>query len=158
MYSISKVAKMIGVSRQSIYNKIDKEGLQQYLVDGEKGKALTEQGVEILKKLFSEYLENKPSSDNSQTIDGKTTVNCQDDLHLIDSITAEYINSLKDEIEHLKGVIVAQTQQTADITRLLENSQVLLKHEQERNKLLLESAESKTKSRFLDIFRKKRPI
>jgi predicted DNA-binding protein YlxM (UPF0122 family) len=148
MYSISEISKMIGVSRQSIYKKIDKEGLQEYLIDGEKGKVVTDEGLDVLKGLFSEYLDSKPDTDNLQEKNSSTT----------DNLQADYIDSLKSDIEYLKGVISDereslrdiisdQSQQITSLTRLLENSQVLLKQQQEKI-LFLESPPVKEKASF----------
>lgn len=185
MYSISEAAKKIGVSRQSIYKKLDKSELQPYLQDSEKGKLISEEGLPILKDLFTEWLEvketkvtdarqttdskvtdnlhevdnvktddadvvNRQPTDNSQTSDSQATVNS----HTVNTIAEEYINSLKAETEHLKGVIASQAQQITDLTRLLENSQVLLKHEQQRHIPLLADEQTKEKRSLWNIFRK----
>jgi len=147
MYSISEVSKIIGVSRQSIYKKVNKEGLQEYLVNGEKGKVITEKGLSVLKKLFSEYLDSKPEDDNLQQ------KNCSPTDNLQGEFTTDYIASLKAEIHHLKGIISDQSQQTTSLTRLLENSQVLLKQQQDKI-FLLEDSQGKEKTSFWDRFKR----
>ena len=54
VYTMSEAAKLIGVSRQSIYKKIDRPALQEYLSDSDKGKVISEKGLNVLRKLFEE--------------------------------------------------------------------------------------------------------
>lgn len=161
MYTMSEAAKKIGVSRQSVYSKIDKENLGQYVKDSEKGKVITDKGFSILKGLFSEYIDSKPKIVNSQK-DSKSMDNLENEVDsnsnepvldkenknadtLQDTLTVDYINSLKSEIESLKSIISDQSQQTVSLTRLLENSQVLQKQQQDKI-FLLESPQDSKKS------------
>lgn len=137
MYSVTEVSKLIGVSRQSIYKKIYKEGLQEYLIDSDKGKEVTHEGFELLKKLFNEYLESKPEGVNLQSGNSKATDTLQDKL------TADYIDNLKTDTEFFKSQLSEKDNQIQTLSRLLENTQILLKQEQEKNKLMLESTEMK---------------
>lgn len=173
MYYISEAAKLIGVSRQSIYNKIDKENLQQYVKETDKGKVITDKGFTILKGLFSEYIDSKSKVIDSQD-DSQSTDNQEEEVETNDTqnttkspnsnsdnlqgsftsdMTLDYINSLKEEKEHLKIIISDQSQQIANLTRLMENSQVLLRKQQDKI-LLLESPEPKEKPSIWSMFRR----
>jgi hypothetical protein len=173
MYSISEAAKLIGVSRQSIYNKIDKENLQQYIKETDKGKVITDKGFTILKRLFSEYIDSKSKVIDSQDV-SQSTDNQEEDIEsnttqntieihdsntdnsqesFTNDMTLDYINSLKEEKEHLKSIISDQGQQIANLTRLLENSQVLLKQQQDKI-ILLESPEPKEKPSLWNWFKR----
>lgn len=136
MYTITEISKMIGVSRQAIYKKIDREELQPYLKDSEKGKVITEKGLTILKGFFSDYLDSKQVTDNERQKSSKHTDNLQTD----------YIQSLKSEIDHLKSITTDQSQQIGNLTQLLQNSQILLKQQQDKILLLENPIETKRRS------------
>jgi predicted DNA-binding protein YlxM (UPF0122 family) len=135
-YTISETAKMLNVSRQTVYNKIDSEDLQPYLQDSEKGKTISEKGFHVLKNMLG-------STSNGQS----KGVN---DGQYIDRL----IDSLKAENTKLYSVISDQLKQIENLTKLIENSQILLKQEQDRSKMLLESAEAKEKRWFWGLFNK----
>ncbi len=143
VYTITEAARLLKVSRQTVYNKLDRPDLQGHLQDTDKGKVLTEQGFRLLQSLF-----------NSQhsTVNGQS--NAVQDSQYIDTL----IDSLKTENERLSNLLTDQSKQIDNLTRLLENSQVLLKSEQERNQLLLEASQAPQeapKGGFLSrIFRK----
>jgi predicted DNA-binding protein YlxM (UPF0122 family) len=143
VYTMSEAAKLLRVSRQTVYNKIDRSDLQRHLQDTEKGKVLSEEGFQILKSLLS----NQNSTVNGQS-------NSVQDNKYIDSL----IDSLKAENEQLSRLLSEQSKQIADLTRIVENSQVLLKSEQERNQLLLEAAQAPQEAPkggfFSRVFRK----
>jgi predicted DNA-binding protein YlxM (UPF0122 family) len=79
MYTITEVSKIIGVSRQAIYKKINREELQPHLKDSDKGKMVSEKGLTILKGIFSDYLDSKQVTDNEQSKSCKQTDNLQAD-------------------------------------------------------------------------------
>lgn len=135
-YTMSEVAKLLNVSRQTVYNKINSQDLQPYIHDTDRGKILLEEGFQILKTMLGSTvnLQSKPVNDSKY----------------IDTL----IDSLKSENENLRRIVVDQSKQIENLTKLIENSQVLLKHEQEKNALLLESSEEKSKRRIWNPFKK----
>jgi len=147
MYLLSEVAKLIGVSRQSIYKKIDKEALEKYLQDTDKGKVISEKGYTILKKSFKEYLDSKQVTDNNKS------TSCEQPDNLQCDYTGDYIDSLKSEIDHLRGVVSEQGQQLINMSKLLENSQVLLKQQQEKIFFLESPPVEQEKRSFWGIFK-----
>jgi predicted transcriptional regulator YheO len=149
---MSEIAKMLCVSRQTVYNKIDKLNLQQHIQESDKGKILSEEGLNILKKALGFTV---------------STVNIQskpvNDSKYMDS----YIDTLKSEIEHLRAVIIEKDRQSTEkdkqlcekdkqiesLTRLIENGQILQRQQQDKI-LLLEDSQTKQKSSFWDIFKR----
>jgi transcriptional regulator of acetoin/glycerol metabolism len=123
---IAEVAKLLGVSRQTIYNKIDKENLHHFTKDTDKGKVINAEGITALKGILF------PAN---ETVNGQS--NFGDDSKYVDTL----IDSLKSENTHLKAMNIEQSKQLDNLTRLLENSQVLLKQHQEKV-FLLESQSS----------------
>ena len=137
MYSFSEVAKLLKVSRQTVYNKIDKCGLQSFTSDTDKGKVINEEGFHKLKDILF------PVND---AIHGQS--NSVNDSKYIDTL----IDSLKNENTHIKGILSEQSKQIDNLTRLLENSQVLQKQQQDKILLLEEPREVKP---FWNIFKRK---
>lgn len=128
-YPISKASKELNVSRQSIYNKLKDTKiveLKNNVKETEKGKMINTKGLEVLRKIFNDYLEQKANA----KVESKTTVN--------DNKVELLIETLQKENEYLKEQLTKQIQMT-------ENSQILLKNEQEKSKLLLETTHSKSK-------------
>ena len=137
MYMITEVAKLLGVSRQTIYNKIDKLELTKFTDMTDKGKVINEEGFQLLK----DNLTSPPNTVNSQP-------NVVNDSKYVDGL----IDSLKSENEHLKGIIAEQSRQISDLTRLVENSQKLQSRQQEKL-ILLEDTITKEKRSFWDRFK-----
>lgn len=145
MYSISQAAKLIGVSRQSVYNRLDREELQEYICITSKGKMLRIEGLDTLKSLYpvrpdSHQTDNGQSEDNILIDNGQVSDSSQTVENLS---TDKYINSIEEQLEYMKTIIIekdkqltAYQEQTVSLTRLLENSQVLLKQHQDKIFLL----------------------
>lgn len=136
--SISEVAKLLGVSRQTIYNKIDKGNLQRFTKDTDKGKVISAEGIDVLKGILF------PAN---ETVNGQS--NFANDSKYVDTL----IDSLKSENTHLKTMNFEQSKQIDNLTRLLENSQVLQKQQQDKI-FLLEDSQGKEKSSFWDRFKR----
>lgn len=154
MYTVADVARIIGVTRQAVYRKMDKEELHPYLKDSAKGKMVTEKGFTILKGMFSDYLESKQAPDTEQQKNSNRTDNLQSDY--IASLKAE-IENLKQinavQAEHLKQITIDNSQQMNSLTQLLQNSQVLLKQQQDKI-FLLENPGDKEKFSLWNIFKR----
>ena len=123
--SISDVAKLLKVSRQTIYNKLDKGDLDKFTKVIDKVKFISPEGIEALKKMFS------PSND---TVNKQS--NSQKESKYIDTL----IESLRTENKSLKDQLSIKDNQILDLIRLLENMQVL----QREKKLLEESTNKKS--------------
>jgi len=115
MMKISDVAKLLSTSRQTIYSKIDKLNLQEYVTVTDEGKMLSDKGIEKIR-------ESLPQSQDSNK-----TVNVLTDNRLVDT--------LNDTIKTLHKVIEEKDRQINQLhTLLLHNSQLMLENKEQKKK------------------------
>jgi DNA-binding PadR family transcriptional regulator len=115
MMKISDVAKLLSTSRQTIYSKIDKLNLQEYVTVTDEGKMLSDKGIEKIR-------ESLPQSQDSNK-----TVNVLTDNRLVDT--------LNDTIKTLHKVIEEKDRQINQLhTLLLHNSQLMLENKGQKKK------------------------
>lgn len=119
--SVEEVAIELGVSKTAIYNKLKLKEFKDLVVK-KQGKSMVD---DDLLKLIKENLRCKPIVDNEQSsnlVDEEISVD-EDDLI---NFNKELINGL---LEQLKE----KDKQIAELHKLIENSQVLLKEEKKNN-------------------------
>ncbi len=133
-YTVQEISKVLSVSRVTIYNKLKVKDMEPYISKNDKGITyISEEGVKWLRDNVNLQgtLQDEVSSDlNTKDIDDEETKEnqgCKDDVNF----TSEYVNYLKEDNQRL-------WQQVQDLTRMLENSQVLLKEKPQQDPLLLE--------------------
>ena len=155
MYSISEVAKMLSVSRQSVYNRLDRTELIGHIHETDKGKMLTTVGIAILKTMYPV----KPDSQKTVSVQSEICQDLQNGQEP-DSLFETLLSSLKEQNDYLKSIISekdrqlsAKEENTTNLTRLLENSQVLLKQQQERILLLEQPTEERDRKTFFEKLR-----
>lgn len=124
MKTISEIAKLCGVSRQSIYSKINSKALQGLLTGhmhkNDKGfTVFDDEGVNIISCQF-----------DSQFTVKKESIDCKHDSEIIE-VLKEQIKIKDNRIDSLMNQIDTQLKQ-------MENMQILLKQEQNTVKLLEE--------------------
>lgn len=109
MQSISDVAKKLGVSRQSVYNRLDRAELTGHVHDTENGKCLDNEGIEILKGLYP------IKADSQQTVNGQSG-SCQDtgSRQASDNYADSYIKSLEAERDFLRNMLTEKDKQIAE--------------------------------------------
>jgi biotin operon repressor len=120
---ISQVAKKLGVSRQAVYEKIKKLDLSQHLSDSDKGKQLSEEGIEILKESFGQTINSKPI----QTLTGIVTQDNQSSAEHLERI----IDSQEKQIEFLTRQIEFKDEELMKLYTLIKQTQDLLLKQQE---------------------------
>jgi predicted RNase H-like nuclease (RuvC/YqgF family) len=119
MTKISEVAKLLGISRQTVYIKINKLNLQQYLTITDSGKALSDEGVEKIRASLN-------LSHDSNPIVNQVT----DNLH-IDRL----VDALSSQVTDLKKVIEEKDKQINQLHILLgQNNQLLLENKEQKKK------------------------
>jgi len=125
---ISQVAKKLGVSRQAVYEKIKKLDLSQHLSDSDKGKQLSEEGIEILKESFGQTINSKPI----QTLTGIVTQDNQSSAEHLERI----IDSQEKQIEFLTRQIEFKDEELMKLYTLIKQTQdlLLLKQQEGLNK------------------------
>jgi transposase len=166
-YSISEVSKQLNVSKVTIYKKINKiNELKQHVKQLKDGICIAEEGIEVIKKSLQENqamkhlqpeLKGEPTSE-------ETTVELTVYKQLIE-IMEKQVLELKEDRQRLYEQLGIKDKQLESLTdalstaqRLNENSQVLLRQEQEKNQLLLEAAQAPQEAPkggfFSRVFRK----
>lgn len=119
-YTVKETLEELNISRATFYNKIKlkSEELKEHITFKEGKKYISSIGVEILRK---------NENDNSKT----TTTNLSESEILI-----KENDFLKTQIDFLQSQLTKKDDQIKTLCNLVENSQVLLKNEQE-TKLLV---------------------
>lgn len=162
-YKIPEIVDIIGVSRATVYNKINSLSnvLDKYTTVRKGTKYIHSEGVEILKKSirYSNILESQEadsaeiSETKQENIDNTNDSNESKILENQESST-KYIESLESQLEYLKSIISEKDKQLGDMTRLVENSQVLQKQQQEKIFFLEQPKEQEQKRSFWDMFKR----
>jgi hypothetical protein len=125
---ISQVAKALGVSRQAVYEKIKKLDLSQHLTDSDKGKQLSQEGIEILRESFSQTTNSKPT----QVLTGIVTQDNESSNEHLERI----IDSQDKQIEFLTRQIEFKDEEIMKLYTLMKQTQdlLLLKQQEGLNK------------------------
>lgn len=130
VFSITKVASQLHVSRQTIYNKIDEfqSELKPFIIIKNNVKYLKIEAINIIKESINPPKLNKEKeSTNQLNINGDTIEFLKNELLKKDKIYSDYISDLKQNTENLKQRIEHLEKESIQKNKLLENMQVLLK-------------------------------
>ncbi len=115
MTKISEVAKLLSTSRQTIYNKIVKLNLQEFVTVTDEGKTLSDEGIEKIRESMT-VVNDSPSASKPLT-----------DTRLIDT--------LMDNVKTLEKVIEEKDRQINQLHVLLsQNNQLLLENKENKKK------------------------
>ena len=145
--SVSEVSVLTGLSKVSIYNKIKLKEMEQYIVKNkgityvsDEGIALIKEGLNLKDKDLNTLNNVKKSNEDEVaiTIENKDFEEFKLELK---ELNKEYLNSLKFENEFLKKQLDEKDKQIAELHKLIENSQILLKEEQKKSEAQLYLAE-----------------
>lgn len=162
-YKISEIVDIIGVSKATIYNKLSSlQDLLRNHINIRKGiKYIDYEGFEIIKNAIGlskeRYTDLKENSlTELESIDnGKVS----SELETLEK-NNKYLESLEIQIEYLKSVITEKDKQLetkdiqiSEITKLVENGQVLQKQQHDKI-LLLEDSHAKQKRSFWNMFKR----
>lgn len=144
MKKVSKVAELLGVTRQTVYNHIDKidKEINSHIYTKEGVKVIDDKGIELIKA----------------SIEGKEvfTEGFTDDLHQQDDLQNDnvkealqnHINSLKSEIDRLENELQEKNKQLDMKDQLMQNFQVMLQNKEEKIYQLEGEVEEKQKGIF----------
>ena len=154
-YTVSEAAKILNITRQSVYNKVNllKDILQPYIVIKNKTKYLTDKAVEIIrndlngdivKEPFYNIVKHDFTTFTDLTEQYKSQIkDLQNSVELMKSVYESQIEFIKDDyskqLEYIKKESAKKTDQLETKDRLLENMQVLLRDQ----KLLIDSMKKK---------------
>jgi hypothetical protein len=154
LYSILEASKQLGVSKVTAYKKINSvKELKQYITVKNNVKYINDKGLEELRSSLCKQVNSKPLTNTHEL---------NDDNSLSDKPVSTFTDLQKDYITHLKAQLEIKDSQISKLieelntkSRLLENSQILQKQQQDKV-LLLESSDKKERpsiwNRFLKGF------
>lgn len=128
MFTVDEVAEKLGVSKVTIYAKLKKFEDKVAIVQGKKG--ITDELFNLIKDdLKVKGIDNEPpNKDNNSNARNDDISMGEDELS---SLNKELINALLKQLEE-------KDKQIAELHKLIENNQVLLKQEKEVNQLQLQ--------------------
>jgi len=134
LYTIAEISDLIGLSKVSIYKKLKAKELEIHLSKKQGVTYVTEQGFKLIKeslKLNDEVKNNVKSKDIDNTVNNEIAT----DLEGF-NIKIDYINTLKEQLKIKDNQIKELTTALGKAEGLHQNTQVLLRHEQEQPLLL----------------------
>lgn len=150
-YKVAEAAQILGVSRVSIYNKVNqlKSELKPFTKKIKGVLAINEDGIELLKKSFDivndgkENNEDFTAKDEAAFTTQDTNVYSNEANVSLNSFTEPYmvlVDSLQSQIDHLKSQIEIKDKQIDGLTVGLHQAQALTNNQQQNdvNRLLLE--------------------
>lgn len=144
-YTVTEAAKILNITRQSIYNKLNSlnDVLQPHISKKNNVKYLSNEAVEIIQKnINGEDVKSNLYNIDKELIDlYKNQINdLQNHVATIKSTYEEQIknltNTYRTQIEYIKEESNKKTNQLENKDKLLENMQVLLKDTKEQVHLL----------------------
>lgn len=166
LISVAELSNLIGLSKVSIYSKLKLKELEPYILKSKGITYITEEGVTLIKGFFNlndDDLNLKddilnPLNNVSESISDKISENIenkeiQEIKYQLKELSVDYLNSLKQEIETLKSQLVEKDKQIDELHKLIENNQILLKQEQDKEikKLQLEEHFNEVDEKLMEI-------
>lgn len=136
--SIAEVSVLTGLSKVSIYNKIKLKEIEQYVVKNKGITYISDEGVDLIKGALNlkEYTLNH-LNDILKVDESEVPINIENkDIEEfkaeLKELNKDYLSSLKSENELLKKQLDEKDKQIAELHKLIENNQILLKEEQKK--------------------------
>ena len=160
--SVSEISVLTGLSKVSIYKKIKQEKFQEFIIRNKGITYVSEDGVNLILKEFrvkrvkSEGLNSLNCESDFKNEEVTVTIEnrgIESNEEWLKELKVDYINSLKDEIEYLRGQIEKKDNQIQELINLNKNNQVLLKQQQDKeiNQLKLEDHFKEVDEKLLDL-------
>ena len=145
--SVAEVSVLTGLSKVSIYNKIKLKEMEQYVVKNKGITYISDEGIALFKEGLNLKGDTLKSLNDSLKVDDDEIAISIENKELekfkveLKELNKDYLNSLKFENELLKKQLDEKDKQIAELHKLIENSQILLKEEQKKKKQQLYLAE-----------------
>ncbi|MCB2295218.1 hypothetical protein LGK95_17175 [Clostridium algoriphilum] len=128
IYDAFKIAKHLKISKVTAYAKMKLPEITPFIISHNGKTCVDEKGLEAIKQSLK-YNQNAEAE--SEVAATAVTV-----------IKEDMIEILKNNIEFIKQQLTVKDGQLYNINKLLENTQVLFKQEQEKNKMVLSLPET----------------
>jgi len=127
MYDALKISKQLKISKVTAYAKMKLPEIKAFLIFHNGKTCVDEEGLEAIKNTLK-Y--NQSAEDEVAA----TSITATSDITMLKE---DMIEILKNNIEFLKQQLNVKDGQLYDINKLLENTQVLFRQDQEKNKAVL---------------------
>lgn len=134
IYTIAEVSELIGLSKVSIYRKLKLKQIEPHISKKQGITYITEDGLTLIKETLKVNDEVKTESkpkDIIGSVDNEITTDTESF-----NIKYDYINTLKNQLNEKDCQIKELTIALGKAQGLHQNTQVLLRHEQEQPLLL----------------------
>ena len=128
IYDAFKIAKHLNISKVTAYAKMKLPEIKPFLIFHNGKNCVDDKGLEAIKQTLK-Y--NQNSEAESEVAATEVTL-----------LKEDMIEILKNNIEFIKDQLTVKDGQLYNINKLLENTQVLFKQEQEKNKVVLSLPET----------------
>jgi len=123
IYDAFKIAKQLNISKVTAYAKMKLPEIKPFIITHNGKSCVDEKGLEAI-KLSLKYNQNaEAESEIAATV--------------VTLLKEDMIEILKNNVEFIKEQLIVKDGQLYNINKLLENTQVLFKQEQEKNKIVL---------------------
>ncbi|MBU3156021.1 hypothetical protein [Clostridium estertheticum] len=126
IYDAFKIAKNLNISKVTAYAKMKLPEVKPFLITHNGKTCVDEKGLDAIKQSLK--YNQTAESEVAATVVASNVVNL---------LKEDMIEILKNDIEFIKQQLNVKDGQLYDINKLLENTQILFKQEQEKNKIVL---------------------
>ncbi|MBZ9608829.1 hypothetical protein G9F73_013555 [Clostridium estertheticum] len=128
IYDAFKIAKHLNISKVTAYAKMKLPEVKPFLISHNGKTCVEEKGLDAIKQALKYNHSSEAESEVAVTV--------------VNLLKEDMIEILKSNIEFIKQQLSVKDGQLYDINKLLENTQVLFKQEQEKNKIVLSLPET----------------
>ena len=123
IYDAFKISKHLNISKVTAYAKMKLPEIKPFIITHNGKSCVDEKGLDAIKQCLKYNHNSQAESEVAAT-----------DITLLKE---DMVDILKDNIEFIKQQLTVKDGQLYDINKLLENTQILFKQEQEKNKIVL---------------------
>lgn len=155
-YTIKEALAELNISKATLYYRINKlkRNIEPHILTRNGKNFISHEGIEILRgnhgldglpdssDISLDHPDHSPNSSDNSLDCSDCGLNCSENQKQINN---DAFNIFKMENEFLKLQIREKDNQIQTLSRLVENSQLLLKHEQDKNTMLIELEKNKEK-------------
>lgn len=145
MYDVNEIASLLKISKVTVYKKLKKlRDLEPFIVLKDDKTYVLEEGLEVIKSSLQVTKEFRETCDNEVASDYNN-----EEL----MVNNELVNVLVDQLREKDSQINAKDVQISELHKLIENNQILLKQQQDKElkQLQLEEHFQEVDHRLLEL-------
>lgn len=132
LYDANKIAEQLNISKVTAYAKMKLQEIKPLVINQNGKSFVDDKGLEAIRQSLK-YNQNPEAESEGETEVAATEA---------ELLKEDLIEILKNNVEFLKQQLNVKDAQIHDIKKLLENTQVLFKQEQDKNKTILSLPET----------------